>query len=912
MKILKKSISLILMLVIIVGMVPVRAAASDDGISASGTCGEHLTWTLSEDGVLTISGEGDMPYFTTAPWNDYADQITKVVIREGVTSIADYSFRSCSRLTEAVIADTVTAIGGDAFNASGLKSVTIPAGITSIGYYAFAHCYSLKEVRFMGDAPTYFGKYAFDGITLTAYYPTNNITWTENAKQGYGGNVTWVAYDVEPEETTPDETIPDAGNVVSGECGEDGDNLTWTLNMNTGVLTISGVGEMDFYSLAQETPWHDYHKQIETVVVEQGVTSIGRYAFGNCIKLTKVILPDSLKKIDWQVFSGCTNLAEIDIPDSVSSIGGWAFQDCIALTEIALPASLSSIGPNPFVGCKRLEKITVPEENWFFSTDSNSVLFNKSKTELIACPTTYVGYYVVPSSVTQILENAFDGCEGLSGIELPEGIKKIAGFSGCTGLSKVTLPDSLAEMGAYTFSECANLEKIILSDSLEYIPEGCFYYCTALKEITIPASVEHIDRNAFYYCESLTKIIFEGDAPLLNESISLIDASAFSSITATAYYPAGNTTWSEITMKDYGGTIIWVASDETAGDDEHVVSGFCGTGVKWTLDTTTGILTISGDGEIADYLLDDIPWNAYRDQVRTVAVESGVTNVNAYAFYRCVNLEKVTLSDTVTSIEMNAFNECGKLPEIDIPESVTHIGFGAFRSCNSLTEIHIPSAVTSIGNTPFACCKNLKRITVAEGNVYFAGDSIGGLYNKDKNVLLAVPGGYEGEYVVADGVTEIGTQAFDGCEYLTGVVIPESVKKLGVFTFVRCPALNTATFEGNAPEIGSNTFYDITATAYYPAGNATWTGDVMQNYGGKITWKPAGESQQLGDPNGDGKVNAKDSTLILQYSVGILKNSATFELSFADVNKDGKINAKDSTLILQFSVGLRDSFPAQK
>ena len=162
--------------------------------------------------------------------------------------------------------------------------------------------------------------------------------------------------------------------------------------------------------------------------------------------------------------------------------------------------------------------------------------------------------------------------------------------------------------------------------------------------------------------------------------------------------------------------------------------------------------------------------------------------------------------------------------------------------------------------------------------------------------------------------TKSGTSAFARCRSLTDITIPASVTVIEDYAFRECESLEAICFAGDAPEIGEEVFMDVTAEATYPENNATWTIELLQNYGGNLTWNAAAEGCgfQLGDVNHDGKINAKDATLILQKSVGVLKDTAKFCEDCAEVSGDGKLNAKDSTLILQFSVGLRDSFPAKK
>ena len=201
------------------------AANAEETIVASGTCGDNLTWVLTEDGTLTISGTGNMYDYNSdlypdgaVPWADCIHKITSVSIESGVTSIGDWAFSDCWALTEVTISEGVASIGDSAFysceslteitipgsvtsigdsafiDCSSLEEVTIPGSVSSIGDSAFHYCSSLAEITFHGNAPA-FGDNPFEGVTATAYYPEGNPTWTDDVMQNYGGNLTWVAYD---------------------------------------------------------------------------------------------------------------------------------------------------------------------------------------------------------------------------------------------------------------------------------------------------------------------------------------------------------------------------------------------------------------------------------------------------------------------------------------------------------------------------------------------------------------------------------------------------------------------------------------------------------------------------------------------------------------------------------------------
>lgn len=184
MKRLKRCLSMLLVCSMVIIMLPSTALAADDETAAtSGTCGENLTWELSDDGTLTISGEGEMDDYDLdasirrpSPWY-MSSEIVNVVIGEGVTSIGSFAFYGCSNLASITIPDSVTLIGQYAFfSCSSLTSITIPDGVTSIGYYTFRLCSSLTSIT-IPDGITYIGNEAFsDCSSLASITVPNGVT----------------------------------------------------------------------------------------------------------------------------------------------------------------------------------------------------------------------------------------------------------------------------------------------------------------------------------------------------------------------------------------------------------------------------------------------------------------------------------------------------------------------------------------------------------------------------------------------------------------------------------------------------------------------------------------------------------------------------------------------------------------
>ena len=288
--------------------------------------------------------------------------------------------------------------------------------------------------------------------------------------------------------------------LASGTCGAEGnngDNLTWILD-DEGVLTISGTGAMASWNW-KGSPWYANKDKIESVVIEDGVTSIGANAFDGCSGLTSITIPSSVTSIGEHAFYGCSGLTSITIPSSVTSIGAHAFWGCSGLTSITIPSSVTSIEKYVFSGCSGLTSITIP--NSVTSIEWGAFSGCSGLTSI-----------TIPSSVTSIGEGAFEGCSGLTSITIPSSVTSIGkyAFSGCSGLTSITIPSSVTSIGAYAFRGCSGLTSITIPSSVTSIGEYTFYGCSGLTSITIPNSVTSIGTSAFSGCSGLTRVIYLG------------------------------------------------------------------------------------------------------------------------------------------------------------------------------------------------------------------------------------------------------------------------------------------------------------------------------------------------------------------------------------------------------------------
>ena len=272
--------------------------------------------------------------------------LTEITIPESVIDISDRAFAYCSNLKKISLPNTLINMRSSIFaSCMSLSTITVPVSVTSMAH-TFAEAYGLKSVKFMGNAP-FAGSNLFGNITITAYYPSNNPSWTETVRQDYGGHVTWIGYesDIKPSDT-----------FASGTCG---DNANWVLK-NDFTLVISGTGKMEDY-WSYEAPWHDYVQRIEHVIIEPGITNVGNHAFIDCRTLMSVSLPSTITQIGKSSFHNCRNVSTLEIPESVSSIGDGAFSGCVGLEHITFRGDAPEFGAVVFR--EITTKVFYPAEN---------------------------------------------------------------------------------------------------------------------------------------------------------------------------------------------------------------------------------------------------------------------------------------------------------------------------------------------------------------------------------------------------------------------------------------------------------------------------------------------------------------------------------------------------------------------
>jgi hypothetical protein len=233
--------------------------------------------------------------------------------------------------------------------------------------------------------------------------------------------------------------------ILQGNMG----SLMWELTSDS-VLTITGSGAMQNYTLEDGSPWGAEHRtQIKSAIIGNSVTTIGDWVFSECYNLASVTIPNSIMTIGEGAFDECYNLISVTIPNSVTMIGDGAFGGCRSLTSVTIPNSVKTIGGWAFYDCNSLTSITIP------------------------------------NSITTIEKATFSHCNSLTSIMIPDSVTMIGdeAFSHCDRLTSVTIPNTVTTIGEWAFFHCNGLTSVTIGNSVTMLGEYVFGYCSGLTEI---------------------------------------------------------------------------------------------------------------------------------------------------------------------------------------------------------------------------------------------------------------------------------------------------------------------------------------------------------------------------------------------------------------------------------------------
>ena len=452
---------------------------------------------------------------------------TTLNLPSNITSIGQAAFYDCKNLCgELNVPENVSSIGIEAFmNCENLSNtITFNGNIDKINHRAFANCKKIDSVYFKGNAPT-MGTDVFSGCNnnLTIYCDSlYSYSFLNNDMYDVSSN-TWYGY--------PLVIQKQIGQIIqSGICGE---NSTWSL-YSSGELEILGTGDMFDYSYDELPPWYEFKDNIFELVLNEGITSIGDWAFYGCDKLTgELVIPFSITTIGINAFYNCTGLSgHLNLPESIIEIREGAFSSCSGFDgDLIIPGGMTIISDGVFYGCDGFNGtlvlptgLTMICNNSFFGCNglTGNLSLPNSLTKIGSgafqgcCG--FTGNLNIPESVTELGTSSFSSCRGFTGnLVIPDFISDIPyrAFSNCTGFTSLELSDNVIAIGDYAFYGCSGISgNLILTHNITDIGKFAFSNCTQISDILIiPDSVSNIGMRAFYGCSQITSALFEGEMP---------------------------------------------------------------------------------------------------------------------------------------------------------------------------------------------------------------------------------------------------------------------------------------------------------------------------------------------------------------------------------------------------------------
>ena len=742
---------------------------------------QGLRYTLLDNDTYEVSGIGDC--------TDTDIVIPATYNEKPVTSIGDRAFWDRNSLTSITLLDNITQIGETAFYfCDNLTNVSISKSVISIGKKAFGSCSNLSAINVAKDNE--------------AYKSIDGVLYTKDGK-------TLIQYALG--KSTRTYKIFEGVTTINSYAFE-GHSLS-SVEISSCVTTIGGYAFASVYNHTLTNVIFEENSQLEY---------IGGYAFYSCGALSSIEIPSSVKTIDYDAFASCSNLTDVYYMGNIADwckieFGNLAanplrsaknfYIDNQLITNIMIPEDVTDIKTFA-LSFNGLTSIQVSEDNEYYkSIDGNlytkdgktfvQYALGKTATSLIipASVTTIAPYafsncknlknvmFEENSQLTSIGERAFDHCNSLISITIPDSVTTIdyCAFYTCINLTSITIPDSVTKIDEYAFNGCSSLASVTFGQNSQLISikGDAFRSCSSLASITIPDSVASIEVRAFYGCSSLTSIT-------IPDSVISIDW-AFDDCRSCIIYceaaikPNG---WQDNWNADC--PVVWDYKNNDVADD----------GYAYTV--------------IADVLY------GIKDGVAMVAMQ----NNNIQCIKIPTSIEYKGELYQVVSIDDKAFYDCDKLMYVEIPTSVTSMGEYAFAECNKLAVIYCEAASKPDSwhdnwnaNRPIVWdCKN--NDVADDGYAYTVID----------NVL----------YGIKDGVATLAAQYAGGRE----IEIPENILYKGVSykvtaigdeAFYYCKA-DSVVMTKNIASIGSSAFYTSSINSlYYTGTTADWCSIIFKD-----------------------------------------------------------------------------------
>lgn len=783
----------------------------------------------------SVASLGNGAFYGTAWYNNMADGVvyinniaykckgtlpanSSIQLKNGTIGIADDAFAGQQKLISVTIPNSVKSIGSSAFSGSGLQSIVIPNSVTSIGRDAFNNCGGLTSVS-IGNGVTSIEQSTFESCSnLTTVSIGNNVTSIGDYAFNYCDKISSIKIP---------NSVKSIGDWAFGRCK----GLT-SITIGNG---LEAVGDRAFYdcngltevNISDLAAWCKIKFGEDEIIANNNPLYYAQHLNLNGKKVTSLIIPEGVTTIGDLAFYNCKDITSVTIPNSVEFIGAYAFQGTAWYEN--QPDGLIYLGDMVYK-----YKGTMPE---------NTTITIKDGT-------------------TGIIGGAFAGCKTLTSVDIPESVTFIGGsaFSNCKGLSSVIIPSGVTRIDYQAFQSSGLTEVVSFIKKPFGLKEGQFSFeqVNNNTSLYVPKGSKPLYENALGWKDF--KEIVEFD----DTQHDAISAKTFGDVEPVYVYEGyqyrildDNT--AEIVLAPKAEDLEGEIEIPSSMDGHKVISigveAFCG---RSYMTSVTIPSTIENIGDYAfmgcqignnglqkvifseDSKLKNIGNWVFSscNLLETISIPNSVTTIGEGAFFNCEMLSSaIHIPEGVKTIEKETFKYCNSLTNITIPSSVNAIMDDAFNGCEQLSAIEIPVGVTSIGNGAFFDCKALVKVVIPKG-VKEIGD--GAFRDCDNLRTLSIPSSIE---LNEDGTAyKLGRSAFDSDNLTT------------VYSFIENPT---------AGHNESFTFHaDKPLTLYVPRGSKA---AYFEKWAHECDYPTIIE---LGDANGNGTITITDAALIVNHLLG--------------------------------------------
>lgn len=601
------------------------------------------------------------------------EEITEVVVQDGVYSINMNMFKNCRSITSITIPNSVISIDAGAFSGcSSLEHLSLPfvGNVRPSDNEEYPLGFIFGTDNFYGSY-SIIQKYQYHGSKETTYYvplTLKSITITDCEYLQYGSFYNCSSI----------ETINISSNISSVDV-----NSFYGCNIKNATgpyIAISKIPKDSLESIVITSCSSINHFEfancslLKNVSILDNITSIGSHAFENCISLVDINLPDTVLTIGECAFKGCSSIYSFDISSNITSIEPCTFEGCSSLKRVNstidgffnIPQNITTIENNAFSGCSSLINISIPNEIEFVGgsifSDCDNIIFN------VFDNASYVGnnenpylILVKANNINIASCNIHNGCNFLMDNS----------FKDCVNLSSIVIPEHIKSVGIYTFRSCESLSSVLVQNGVNVIMYGAFYDCSSLTSIAIPNSVTKIGEKTFYGCSNLENLSlpFVGDKRHLS--------------TDQYIYPLGYIFGTTEFNNSYAAEQYYIENNSLPQKTYYIPNSLKVVKITDNSFIPTGVFS-------------------YCSSIENVVLPENITYIPAYGFLNCVSLKSIIIPNGVTRIGYWSFYNCYNLKSVIIPKTLNTIDQSAFKNV-SLNYVYFSGTASdwniSIDNT---------------------------------------------------------------------------------------------------------------------------------------------------------------------------------------------------------------------